>query len=154
MVSSTQCLTLCQNWNNGSGCKPDVWRFESSQRLFTTMITGPAIFLLLMTLLSVGLQVANHWYLSKGKLELSYPLTILVYICCTVLETYLAFRDPSQWSIILFVPMYIWAIVMAVKGIVRLRRERQHAGWKEAHAELQKQLKRGASAAVKHQPKK
>lgn len=113
------------------------------------MITGPAIFLLLMTLLSVGLQVANHWYLSKGKLELSYPLTILVYICCTVLETYLAFRDPSQWSIILFVPMYIWAIVMAGKGIIRLRKEKEREGWKERHAELQKQLMRGRDVMPK-----
>jgi uncharacterized membrane protein len=90
------------------------------------MFTPAGIFLLCMTLLSVSLQVTNHWFLSKGNLELSYPLTILVYICCTILETFLAFRDPTQVSVILFIPMYIWAIVMSARGMIRLREEKKY----------------------------
>lgn len=122
----------------GTVCNTVACGFNSHRHLFRRMISGTSLFLLVMTLLSVALQIANHWFLSKGRLEISYPLTILVYICCTVLETFLALRDPTQWSIILFVPMYLWAIIMAVKGMLRLREDK--------YAELQRQLKRGLDA--------
>lgn len=74
-----------------------------------------------MTLCSVGLQFVNQWFLSKGKLEYSYPLTIAVYVCCIFLESFIAIRDPNQISLLLFIPMYVWAIIMSFKGLKRLK---------------------------------
>lgn len=89
------------------------------------MFSAAGIFILFLTLLSILLQGINHWFLSSGKLEKAYPLTIVVYICCIILETFLALRDPSQWSVILFLPLYVWVIVMALRGRARLKREQK-----------------------------
>ena len=105
------------------------------------MASSAAVFLFILTVATIALQGANHWYMSKGRLNVSYPLTILAYFCCTVMETYLALRDPEQWSIIMFVPMYLWAMLMAAKGMWRLHKEKKDPSLK--YVELQKQLNRG-----------
>lgn len=88
-------------------------------------MTSAAVFLLVLTVLAIIFQGINHWFLAKGKLSVSYPMTIMAYMCCTVLEVSLAVRDPDQWSIILFVPLYLWAILMAAKGMWRLYKEKK-----------------------------
>ncbi len=77
-----------------------------------------------MTVLSVTFQTLNHWFLSKGKLKKVYPLTIAVNICCILLEGFLALRDPTQISILLFIPLYVFAIIMAIKGLKRENKEK------------------------------
>lgn len=77
----------------------------------------------ILSLLVVGIAAFKFWYLSDGNLWLTYRLDLVVYTAYTILETYLALRDPSQTSLLLMNIINIWALMMAVKGIMRLKKE-------------------------------
>ena len=67
-----------------------------------------------VTVVTVLLQLTNMWFLSKGTIV--YPIMLIVYAGYMAIETYLAVSDPSQWSIMLFNIVNVWAVAMALKG--------------------------------------
>jgi len=84
---------------------------------------GTLIFILTFTV--VPLNVFTQWQLSKGNLKLTYPLFMVVYALYMIIETILAFNDPSQISILLFNVVNIWAFVMAFRGMLRLKKSQR-----------------------------
>jgi len=82
---------------------------------------GTIIFVLTFTV--VPLNIIAQWQLSKGNLKLTYPLFMMVYALYMVVETILAFNDPSQISILLFNVVNLWAFVMAFRGANRLKKK-------------------------------
>lgn len=83
---------------------------------YSTIIT-------IATITTVGLQLFNHYNLSKGNLRLAYKIAIVAYSIYAGIETSLALRDSQQISVLLFNIVNIWAIAMAVKGLHRLNTE-------------------------------
>lgn len=80
-------------------------------------------FITIFTILILIFSPIRFWFQSKGNLWLVYRLDIFVYSCYLVLETYLALVNPAQFALILFDIINLWAIVCAVKGIMRLKKE-------------------------------
>ena len=80
-----------------------------------------ALFLTAITVMTVALNVALHWNISKGNLKVVYPISMAVYIGYIVVETALAFRHPEQISVLLYNITNVWALSMAIKGYLRLR---------------------------------
>lgn len=76
-----------------------------------------------MSTFAACVSLINNWFLSKGKLHVSYPLIILACTCYIIIETILAFRDPVQMGIFVFNITNFWAIIMAIRGLIRLREE-------------------------------
>ncbi len=70
-----------------------------------------------LTVATVGLQFFNFWLVSKGKIN--YPLLIVIYVGYIILETTLALNQKDQIFILLFNLVNIWAIAMAIKGMLR-----------------------------------
>lgn len=65
-------------------------------------------------LLAVGLQTVNFWLISRGRLL--FPLILAIYGLYMVIEGWLAYRDPEQSLLWLFVALNAWAIVCTVRG--------------------------------------
>lgn len=78
----------------------------------------------LISLVAVIMQFFNWWYISKGHLKVSYYLSIFVYSMVAIVDTSVALANPDQVGILLFDLVNFWAIIMSIKGAVRLRRER------------------------------
>ena len=62
------------------------------------------------------------WLLSKGELGKAYKVAIVMYLGYMVIETDLALRHPDQLHLLVFNAINVWAIAMAVKGLMRLKR--------------------------------
>jgi hypothetical protein len=76
----------------------------------------------LLILTTVILQLINFWILSQGKLETSFKLLLVIYSGLIVVELALAARDlATQWSVALYVIVDAWAILMALRGLKRLK---------------------------------
>lgn len=69
----------------------------------------------------------RFWFQSKGQLWITYRLDLFVFTCYTILETYLALTNPSQIALLLMNLINVWALICAVKGILRLKREEKDA---------------------------
>ena len=80
------------------------------------------LFFLIASIVTVLLNVASHWNLSKGNNRMVYILNIFVYASYFIIETALAFNDPSQIGILIFNILNLWAFSMAIKGLMRLRK--------------------------------
>ena len=70
--------------------------------------------LTIATIVTVILQLFNMWLLSKRVI--AYHLMLVVYAGYMGIETHLALSSPSQWSIMLFNLVNVWAVAMAIKG--------------------------------------
>ena len=79
------------------------------------------IIITVLTLIVVPSNMYTQWQVSKGNLKLGYPLLMFVYTIYIIIETILAFNDPSQISILLFDVVNMWGFVMAFKGYLRLK---------------------------------
>jgi uncharacterized membrane protein len=80
-------------------------------------------FLTIFSIFIVILAVIKFWYLSEGNLYVTYRLDIVLFTSYIILETYLALRDPSQTSLLLMNIISVWALIMTIKGIKRLKKE-------------------------------
>jgi uncharacterized membrane protein len=74
-----------------------------------------------LTPLVIGIQIMNHWMYSKGRLKYAYPLSMLAYALYIIIETYVALREPSQNSLLLFNLVNVWGFMMAFKGYRRIK---------------------------------
>lgn len=90
--------------------------------MFTTSL---GIFFFVLSLFASLISLANHWFLSRGMLHVSYPLIMVACTCYIVIETIIAFRDPVQMGIFVFNLVNLWAIIMAAKGLIRLKKEKR-----------------------------
>ena len=81
------------------------------------------IFWILVPLVTV-FQFYNHWCLSHGRLNISYRISMFSYTVYFIIECMLAFRDPEQLPLLIFNILNVWAFVMAIKGYLRLKREK------------------------------
>lgn len=88
-------------------------------------MTFGAIFLTLLTCLIIPLSMTNQWFMSRGKLQVVYPLNLTLYCLFFTMDVYLAVRDTAQLSMLLFVIPYAWAGWMSIKGIKRLQVEKK-----------------------------
>lgn len=79
------------------------------------------IIITVLTLIVVPSNMYTQWQVSKGNLKLGYPLLMLVYTIYIIIETILAFNDPSQISILLFDVVNMWGFLMAFRGYRRLK---------------------------------
>ena len=80
----------------------------------------------------VGLQLFNHWNLSRGNLKLAYPLIIAIAVSNVIVDIYLTLIHPEQSGVLIYSIANLWAIIMAAKGIMRLKKEQKdHAGMGE-----------------------
>ena len=75
-----------------------------------------------LSILIVLLAVIKFWYLSNGRLYMTYRLDLVIFTLYSILETFLGLRDPSQWSVLFMNIVNFWAIIMAIKGIIRLQK--------------------------------
>jgi uncharacterized membrane protein len=67
------------------------------------------------------LQIANWWYISVGALKKSYYLSVAIYILVATVDTSVAIIEPNQIGILMFDIVNFWAIIMSIKGILRLK---------------------------------
>lgn len=74
-----------------------------------------------LVIATVVLQLVNFWVLSQGYLRAAYYMLIVIYTGLMAVEVALATRDPSgQWSVGLYLLVDIWAVSMAIRGLLRL----------------------------------
>lgn len=77
----------------------------------------------ILSILIVLNQLVNYYFYGKGNLKVSYPLTMISMLGYMVVETMLAFNDPSQRAIFLFNLVNLFGFVNAYKGYKRLKGE-------------------------------
>lgn len=83
-------------------------------------------FFWVMSSVIVSIQLVNHWFYGKGRLDISYPMTVVSFIGYLILETALAFHDPDQKAVLLFNITNLWGLFNAAKGWYRLREEKKN----------------------------
>jgi hypothetical protein len=81
-------------------------------------------FLPFMIVALVVSNMTSHFLLQRGDTYSVYRINIISFTLYIVIETWLAIRDPSQWSVILFNVSNVWALSMAIKGFLRTRHKR------------------------------
>lgn len=79
-----------------------------------------------LTAIIIILQIFKHWSLYKGNLRTVYYLNIAVFIGYFITESTVAFNDPSQWPLIFMNVVNVFAIVMSLKGLMRLNEEEKN----------------------------
>ena len=89
--------------------------------MITWIANNFALFLTTITVITVALNIALHWNISKGNLRVVYPISMVVYAGYIIVETSLALRDPEQISVLLYNITNVWALTMAIKGYRRLK---------------------------------
>jgi len=77
----------------------------------------------ILTALVVILQLTKHWFLHLGSLKIVYRLNCVIFIGYFVTECAVALNDPTQWPLIFMNIVNVFAFAMAVKGLMRLKRE-------------------------------
>jgi len=80
-----------------------------------------------LTIIIVTLQLTKHWLLSKGSLWWVYRLNCAIFIGYFIVESCVAFNDPTQISLIFMNIVNVWAFTMSCKGIRRLQQEEEQA---------------------------
>ena len=90
-----------------------------------------------LTLIAVSLQFMSYWYVSQGRMLEYYVLSAIACACCVVINYSLSTRDPSQWSMLLFIGVNIWGLMTLVRGLIRLKREKGLLKIKESSAKRQ-----------------
>ena len=75
------------------------------------------------TTIAVVIQFFNWWFLSKGAMKIVYVLSTIVYSCYIIIDMFLVLHDKTQWSMIMFVCVNIWALIMSIKGTLRMKNE-------------------------------
>jgi len=81
------------------------------------------LFFYCMAAITVTLQFVCQWYFAKGNLKVSYPLTILVYLCYIVTDIAMVMYDSVLGGVLIFSIANIWTLFMCTKGMLRLKRE-------------------------------
>lgn len=79
------------------------------------------VLLTTLTIAVVGVMLFSHYYLSKGRLEVVYPLNIVGFSLYLIIETMIAFHTPAQLSILLFNIVNFMGLYSAVRGYKRLK---------------------------------
>lgn len=87
------------------------------------VITTYSISVMILGVFVVISQILKHWYFSKGNLWYSYHINIITYICYIFLETIVALHDHAQRSLLIMNIVSIWALIMSIKGIIRIKKE-------------------------------
>lgn len=82
-------------------------------------------FLLIGSATTVLLVLINQWLISNGNLKRAYPIIILIGILNIITDLYLALTHLEQIGMLLYMISNSWAIIMAARGIRRLRKEEQ-----------------------------
>ena len=82
--------------------------------------------LTIITLLTISGVVASKWYLAKGILKPVYCLNITISVLHFVVNWMMFLHDSEQISLLLYNFLSIYAVVMSVKGLMRLKRESQN----------------------------
>ena len=76
----------------------------------------------------LGAHFADKWFLSKGVLLPVYVLTIIGSVSTAVFNVLLYLdQGKAHGSILLFSANSAWTIMMAVKGLLRVKNERNKA---------------------------
>lgn len=83
------------------------------------------LFFWISSIMIVSLQYFNHKYLGQGDLKKAYPLAVVIYTMYAIVETTLAFANPTQMGIMVFNLVNGWALYNAVLGMKRLKKEEQ-----------------------------
>ena len=76
-----------------------------------------------LSIIILILSLIKFWKLSKGNLKLTYQLDLIVFPCYIILETIVALNHSSQSSLLFMNVINVWAIVMAIKGLIRVSKE-------------------------------
>ena len=76
-------------------------------------------------ILAVILQFFNHRFLGQGRLNLVYPISMVVFLLYFVVETVLALTNPDQIGILIFNTVNMWAFYNAYVGWRRLKKEQK-----------------------------
>ena len=88
----------------------------------------------ILTVCAVSFQLLKHWVFSKGNLWLGYRLNVVIFSCYLILETILAFNAPGQLTLLFMNIVNVWALTMAIRGILRLEKEEKAA--RQKHKQL------------------
>ena len=75
-----------------------------------------------LTILTV---VITKWYLAEGILKPVYYLNIITSLLHALVNWMMFIHDAEQVGMLMYNLLSIYAIVMAVKGLKRLKKERQ-----------------------------
>ena len=81
------------------------------------------LFFYVMAVITVTLQFVCQWYFAKGNLKVSYPLTILVYLCYIITDVAMVLYDSALGGVLVFSVANVWTLFMCTRGMKRLRTE-------------------------------
>ena len=82
-------------------------------------------FFLITSIIIVGLQFFNQWFISEGLMHRVYPISCVIYVLYATVETTLGLTNPEQSGILIFNLVNIWGFAMAVKGWRRVRKNKE-----------------------------
>jgi hypothetical protein len=66
------------------------------------------------------LSIINYYFLSKNKIN--YLVMLIICFCYICLDVHLAIKHPDQKSLLLFVFLNAYAILMLVRGFSKTRK--------------------------------
>ena len=82
------------------------------------------ILLTIVAALTISTVVVTKWYLAKGILKPVYYLNIATSLLHALVNWMMFIHDPEQIGMLLYNLLSIYAIIMSVKGLKRLKKEK------------------------------
>ena len=84
------------------------------------------IILAVVAVLTILTVVITKWYLAKGILKPVYYLNIITSVLHASVNWVMYLHDSEQIAMLLYNFLSIYAIIMSVKGLRRLKREKKN----------------------------
>jgi hypothetical protein len=69
--------------------------------------------------------LARNWYVATGDLEPVYWLMIIMSVANATTNISIMIDEPKYWGLWSYNVLVVWSLFMAVKGLLRLRIERE-----------------------------
>jgi hypothetical protein len=83
-----------------------------------------ALFILIMTIIAVSINFIGLYKTAKGSLRPAYWLMIFGGIAFFTLNTVVTFKSPENIGLIFVNLLSIWTVIMGIKGLLRLNKEK------------------------------
>ena len=91
---------------------------------FHDVFTHIDVWIATFTFTTISITVLKNWFVAENNLKPAYWLMIFLGISLACLNTYVGLNGKGQEALLFTNILSVWSILMGIKGLKRLKREK------------------------------
>ena len=92
------------------------------------IVQNADILVVIFTLITVIIGSVKNWFVAENNLKISYYLMMSLGVSYVFFYTYMSSRGNGQEIVVLMNVPSVWIFLMGIKGLRRLKREKNETG--------------------------